>query len=274
MFARNTARYVTGWDAVTRVTLAVEMTLPDGQPYHDRFRLSTTVRRLVFIVVIHCFTVPATAAQPADRRVFPPARHAELRQEIVFTPPEVEKKELEETPDAETRSMPEIDLPRPVLYGLSGILLALLGFIVYRILSDVELRRRVGKKGREQDHIRIEEIEEEALVASGVSLSLQERAERAGQYDVAVRLLYIQLLKDLQDNGHIRYRRDYSNRDYRRQMNASNLLRGYGDVTIDYERFWYGKHPIDPLSYRLVKRKFTDLTDQARQTGQQAATGV
>ena len=91
-------------------------------------------------------------------------------------------------------------------------------------------------------------------------MSLQERAEQAGQFTIAVRLLYIQLLKDLQDNGLLHYRRDYSNRDYQHQLSASPLLTDFRAVTVDYERYWYGKYPLDPLSYRLVKRKFGALS--------------
>ena len=274
MFARRSAHPVTGGDVSKHVTLAAEMTPPNRRVYYDRPKLSTTSRRLIFILLVNALITSAGAAQSVREGVFPPARHAELRKEIVFTPPKMEEEEPIEISDEELWSVRDIDLPRPVLYGILGGLLALLGFLVYRILNGLDLRRRVTKKDPEEDYIRIEEIEEEVLVAGGVSLSLQERAEKAGQYDVAVRLLYIQLLKDLQDNGHIKYRRDYSNRDYRHQLRANELLPGYGDVTIDYERYWYGKYAIDPLSYRLVKRKFTALTDQARQTGQQTTTGV
>ena len=127
------------------------------------------------------------------------------------------------------------------------------------MLGDVDMRKRTkGKKG-EQDEINISEIEEEQLVAEGVSLTLLQRAENAGQFDVVVRLLYIQLLKELQDGGLIKYRRDFSNRDYQNQLHHSVFLNDFRDVTADYERYWYGKYPIERLSYRLVHRKFTAL---------------
>ena len=210
-----------------------------------------------------------TVTAQTENVVFPEARHAELREEVVFTPPEAE--EEEEVEVAEPWSFDALELPKPVIYGAGLLLLALFGVLVYRILSDVELRRRVKIEGGDEDRIAIEEIEEEALVASGVSLSLQERAERAGQYDVAVRLLYIQLLKDLQDGTHIKYRRDYSNRDYQLQMAGSDLLGEFKGVTVDYERYWYGKYAIDTLSYRLVKRKFLALTGTIRSAAKTVA---
>lgn len=213
------------------------------------------------------------SAQESSAPVFPEERYKELREEVVFTPPEEKEEEKKEEKDAADGSswfndqgdfsVGDLKLSKPVVYVILLLMLSLLGFGVYRILGDVELRRRTRINGEEEeDEISIEEIEEETLVASGVSLSLQERAEQNGQFDIAVRLLYIQLLKNLQDNGLIKYRRDYSNRDYQIQLNTSELLGEFREVTVDYERYWYGKYAIDPLSYRLVKRKFTALSSR------------
>ena len=61
------------------------------------------------------------------------------------------------------------------------------------------------------------------------------------------------------DGGLIKYRRDFSNRDYQNQLRSSSFLTDFRDVTANYERYWYGKYPIERLSYRLVRRKFTAL---------------
>lgn len=189
-------------------------------------------------------------------------------EEVIFEP---EEEEEVEPLDFEPWSIEDINLSQPVIYLIIGSMLLLLGFLIFRILGDVEMRKRTKGSDDEVEAIMIEEIEEEALVASGVSLSLQERAENAGQLDIAVRLLYIQLLKDLQDNGFIKYRKDYSNRDYQTQMAASELLPDFREVTVDYERYWYGKYVIDALSYRLVKRKFATLTSRVTLAGQTVA---
>ncbi len=207
------------------------------------------------IILLCCLGTAACRAQ-ADTSGFPEARYRELLEEVRFEPP-VE----EDEPAATAWEIGDIDLPEPIAYAILGLLLLPLAYLVYRILNDIDLRRRTREE-EDPGLIQIEDIEEEALVASGVSLSLQERAEKAGRFDVAVRLLYIQLLKDLQDGRLIRYRRDYSNRDYRRQLRNSDLLTDFHAVTIDYERYWFGKYPIDPLSYRLVKRKFSALTSR------------
>ena len=152
-----------------------------------------------------------------------------------------------------------IDLSNTSTLVIFFLLLAGLGYLIYLMLGDVNMRKRTKGEDEEQDQINISEIEEEQLVAEGVSLTLLQRAENAGQFDIAVRLLYIQLLKELQDGSLIKYRRDFSNRDYQNQLRRSTFLADFRDVTADYERYWYGKYPIERLSYRLVYRKFTAL---------------
>lgn len=152
-----------------------------------------------------------------------------------------------------------IDLSNGTTLIILLLLLTGLGYLIYRMLGDVDMRKRTKGDNEEMDKISISEIEEEQLVAEGVSLTLLQRAENAGQFDIAVRLHYIQLLKELQDGGLIKYRRDFSNRDYQNQLRRSSFLNDFRDVTADYERYWYGKYTIDRLSYRLVHRKFTTL---------------
>jgi hypothetical protein len=206
------------------------------------------------------FTFMAQENQPSP--VFPEERHRELKEDLSY-----QQDKKEEAPKEDTESWWDFDAYENWSFDLSSgtsifilvLLLAGLGFFIFHILGDVEMRKRTRGEEEEQDEINIDDLEEEHLVAEGVSVSLQERAERAGQYDVAVRLLYIQLLKELQDGGLIKYRRDFSNRDYQQQLRGTAFLEDFRVVTADYERFWYGKYPIERLGYRLVYGKFTTL---------------
>lgn len=184
-------------------------------------------------------------------------------EEISFLPEDEEEKEEEEPPEPDWDFNWDFNLSNTTTIIIFSILIAALGFLIYRMLGDVNMRKRTREEGDEdQEFIDLEDLEEEKLVATGVSLSLLERAEEAGQFDVAVRLLYIQLLKELQDAGLIQYRRDYSNRDYQNQLLGKEVLTDFREVTIDYERYWYGKYAIEKLGYRLVQRKFNVLSSQ------------
>lgn len=217
-----------------------------------------------WVVTLMLFLGPlALPAQAAPSPVFPDARHEELMKSLDFTPPEVTETEEEEISEGSSPNWSwenwEIDLSSTTTWIIFGVLLLVLGFFVYRILDDVSIRKRTKGEDEGLDEIKVEDIEEEELVVAGVSLSLLERAERASQFDIAVRLLYIQLLKELQDGGLIKYRKDFSNRDYQNQLTGHELLADFRAVTYEYERYWFGKYPIDRLSYRNTYQRFQAL---------------
>jgi len=215
---------------------------------------------LLMLLLSFSFQLPA---QTGESPIFPEKRHQELIEEITFTPKEEEEEEEIPEEEIDWDFNWDFDLSNTTTLIIFICLVAALGYLIFRILGDVEMRKRTRLEGEDdQEYINLEDIEEEKHVAAGVSLSLLERAENAGQYDVAVRLLYIQLLKNLQDAGLIAYRRDYSNRDYQQQLAGTEVLADFRDVTIDYERYWYGKYTIEKLGYRLVQRKFNVLGNQ------------
>jgi hypothetical protein len=226
----------------------------------------TPCLRLGILVVVGLGLSPLIGQKNASP-IFPADRHEELVGELDYTKAKKEKEKEEEVEEdfedwfdsLGNYENWNIDLSNTTTLIILFSLLAGLGYLIYRMLDDVDMRKRTKGEEDEQDEINISEIEEEQLVAEGVSLTLLQRAENNGQFDVAVRLLYIQLLKELQDGGLIKYRRDFSNRDYQNQLNRSTFLNDFRDVTADYERYWYGKYPIERLSYRLVHRKFTTL---------------
>lgn len=242
-------------------------------------------RLLPWVLTVCLLGLPAlvSAQSESPSTAFPAERWEEIREELDYVEDPDQKRRREEAEakqKAEEDDEPwwdgdfgdwdiDLSMSEPVSYLILGLLLLPIGYLVYRILGDIDMRRRTKREGNEEEErITLEEIEEEKLVASGVSLSLLERAERARQFDVAVRLLYIQLLKSLQDAGQIKYRRDFSNRDYQRQLAGTDLVTDFRGVTYDYERFWFGKYPIDRLSYRLVQRKFNALNERLARLNQ------
>jgi hypothetical protein len=214
-------------------------------------------------MLLLAFHLPVFAQETAASPVFPDERHEELRKELVYEPPEED-----ESPDEPVEPWNfnwDLELSPTTSIILLLVLLIPLGYLIYRMLGDIEGRKRARERA-EDTPLSIENIEEEKMVAAGVAPSLLLQAEESGRYEVAIRLLYIQLLKELQDAGHIKYRRDYSNRDYRLQLRGKPLLPKFRTVTADYERYWYGKYPVDRLTYRTVHQRFIDLNLAIQQT--------
>ncbi|CAH1001351.1 hypothetical protein LEM8419_02252 [Neolewinella maritima] len=204
------------------------------------------------------FYAPLGAQGGDGSDLFPATRHQELREELTYEPEE----EVVEEPAAPVRFDFDLSSFRsPLVVGIALALVLGLGFLIYRILGDLAVKRR-QQATPPTTGVTVQEIVEEELMQQGVSLSMLERAEAAGQYDIAVRLRYIDALKSLQDAGLIRYRRDYSNRDYREQLADHPLRTDFVRVVEAYERYWYGRYAIDRLSYRLVERDFRTLSEQ------------
>ena len=208
--------------------------------------------RVLFVFLLLCTSI---GRSQSGSDLFPAERRAALREELVYEP------EVQDPPDVPTPdfSLDLSNLRDPLVIGIAAVLLLGLGLLIYRILGDLETGRRGDRQEATATAVAAHEIVEEELVAGGVSESLLERAEAAGQYDVAVRLHYIALLKSLQDAAKLRYRKDYSNRDYRQQLRGDALLPDFTRLVATYERFWFGKYPIDRLSYRVVRQDFTAL---------------
>ena len=193
--------------------------------------------------------------QPFD---FPAERHAALREELVYEPEE----RFEPEPEAEIDfSLDLSSLRSPWVLSIAVLLLVGLGILVYRITKD--LRSRPGAQLPSRGPAQLDEtVDEEQLVAHGVADKLLTQTESNEQYALAIRLRYLNLLKALQDTGQLRYRKDYSNADYRRQLHTSPLLPAFDEVTRNYERYWYGDYPVDALSYRLVRQQFLTLHER------------
>ena len=91
---------------------------------------------------------------------------------------------------------------------------------------------------------------------------LLRKAEKEENYRNAVRLLYLQTLKQLSETGRIQYQPDYTNLQYVQQLYKSNLYENFFTITRHYEFVWYGKFEISKGLYEKVKNDFLRLRDK------------
>lgn len=87
-------------------------------------------------------------------------------------------------------------------------------------------------------------------------------AEAAGNYRLATRLGYLALLKQLSDQGLIRWQPDKTNHAYLAELGAGPLREAFREATRLFEYVWYGELSLNARLYRQV------------QGGQQAAAGL
>jgi hypothetical protein len=83
-----------------------------------------------------------------------------------------------------------------------------------------------------------------------------ERATRSGNYRLAVRLHFLQLLKNLSERNIIQYRQEKTNFDYLLQMRKSSFYQDFFRITRNYEYTWYGKFDINADAFSTMKSDF------------------
>ncbi|HET7899382.1 MAG TPA: hypothetical protein VFL47_16960 [Flavisolibacter sp.] len=132
---------------------------------------------------------------------------------------------------------------------LSGFLGAVLWYLQS---SNIFIFRRPAKR-----------INEESSVAEGAenifTLNYHReiaKAEEAQDFRLAVRLHYLQTLKDLSDRRLIEYLHGNTNHDYVTQLSQSHYYRDFFRLTRNFEYTWYGQFMPSAEVYALMRSDF------------------
>lgn len=131
------------------------------------------------------------------------------------------------------------------------------GFVVFLFMylanSNISLfRRSAGFASSE------EESEETDIFLIDYQKEINAAVNRA-DYRLAVRLLFLQLLRNLSERNIIEYKPDNTNMDYLHQLRSTNLYDGFAWLARNYEYSWYGHFEIDKERFDLVKKEFEKI---------------
>jgi len=83
-----------------------------------------------------------------------------------------------------------------------------------------------------------------------------------GQYRIAVRLMFLNVLKNLSLKDLITYKQGKTNFDYLMQMHSSRYYKDFFRLTRDYEYTWYGKFDITPETFDIIKNDFESFRNR------------
>ncbi|MEO6612900.1 MAG: hypothetical protein ABIT05_10470 [Chitinophagaceae bacterium] len=81
-----------------------------------------------------------------------------------------------------------------------------------------------------------------------------DKAAAAGNYRLAVRLMFLRLLKNMAEKNIIRYQQDKTNFDYLMQLHGTSYYPHFFRITRNYEYSWYGKFDISEENYGLIRK--------------------
>lgn len=146
-----------------------------------------------------------------------------------------------------------------VVYGV--VIVLVLG-ILYIIVKNVSLKGRGGKVKRDAktDHAApVEDIRE-----LEVDRALREAME-AGNYKLVIRIYFLGLLKRLDEDGVILWKKDKTNRDYLSELfTKSDHFDEIEKLTHAYEHVWFSDHTFSAAAYLQIIDSFKAVNQKLK----------
>jgi len=90
-----------------------------------------------------------------------------------------------------------------------------------------------------------------------------DKAAAQGNYRLAIRLLYLRLLKNFAERNIIQYKQDRTNLDYLMQLSSTRYYPDFFRVTRHYEYAWYGEFAVTGDMYQVIRHQFDQLENKA-----------
>lgn len=156
----------------------------------------------------------------------------------------------------EQKNQKEINPASPVLKYL--LLIVAIGGVVYlviRLLGD-DLANIFSKKSKEL-HIPFSETSENIH-----EISFEEEIEKAlhnNNFRLAVRLLFLNTLKNLNDAELINWQIEKTNTAYLNELKNQDQRAYFSVLTRQFEYVWYGDFHVNRQSFENIKTLFTDF---------------
>jgi len=132
-----------------------------------------------------------------------------------------------------------------IIGGFAGFLM------VYLTGSNVGLFRKANKM--------IATGEDEMITEDIFAINYQKEIDRAaaqGNYRLAVRLMFLRLLKNMSERNIILYKHDKTNLDYLLQLQPTRYYNSFFRITRNYEYSWYGQFEVSEDAYRIIRSDF------------------
>jgi hypothetical protein len=154
--------------------------------------------------------------------------------------------------DSEFFQMPPMDsqLLKIIVYTLA---VGLIVFILYALLKNIGLKASGKIEGSASPDASgpvedIRELEIDRLLREAVS---------AGDYRLAIRIYFLGLLKKLDENGSIIWKKNKTNFEYLTELyQRTNYFHEVKNLTMAYEKVWYGDHALSAQSYQQIIASF------------------
>jgi hypothetical protein len=173
------------------------------------------------------------------------------------TPPKQEERESSKS----FSSSPPLFTGPAFKYIFVGAVLLALMFLLFKLFTG-----RVGNKRVPSEKIisSLEDIEEISLVSESELERLLREALDRGDYKTAIRIYYVSSLRELAEKGIIQWKKEKTNCDYVLELGAASQYKVFKDLTLLFERIWYGDVILVKADYLQVEPLFKSFTDAVK----------
>ena len=136
------------------------------------------------------------------------------------------------------------------------VILALVVLIAILIVRQYSKPKNVKIDPKKQVFGLFKEAEE--LSKSQLESALSE-ALKAKDYRLAVRIYYLMIIQALSSKKLIRWKMDKTNGDYVRELRGKEHFQDFKDLTLTFDRIWYGGMQVDHVNFQELSPQFQYL---------------
>lgn len=138
------------------------------------------------------------------------------------------------------------------------VLIALgLGLIVYFLFVNKPVQSNSTKISFD------EEIDPTRIELSEIELKIIE-AEKENENRIAIRLLFIWVMKELSEKELVEWKKKKTNYHYLSELSGTPLYVEFERIVSVFEYVWYGKYDISNRDYKKVKKEFLGLIENIK----------
>lgn len=106
---------------------------------------------------------------------------------------------------------------------------------------------------------------EEEMPEDIFAINYQKEIDKAAaqeNYRLAVRLMFLRLLKRMSEKNVISYKQDKTNLDYLMQLYSTRYYHDFFRITRHYEYSWYGKFEVSRDAYQQISKEMLQFENQ------------
>jgi len=133
-------------------------------------------------------------------------------------------------------------------------------FIIWYLAgNDVSIFKKRQRLAEDKE----DEMDTEDIFAINYQKEI-DKASKMGNYRLAIRLMFLRLLKDLSQKNIIQYAQGKTNFDYLMQLHPTKYYRDFFRITRNYEYSWYGQFDVTEDMYHIIRSDFNNFDRQLR----------